>query len=66
MTIHSSSYIKKKKLISLKLQATPFNQKDIDIYLEVLVPIGKIRNIRQLAGIIKAFKGIKHGELVII
>jgi CopG family nickel-responsive transcriptional regulator len=34
--------------------------------LEVLVLKGKTRNIQKLADNIKALKGIKHGELVII
>ena len=34
--------------------------------LEVLVVRGKARNVRRLADNVKAIKGVKHGELVII
>ena len=36
-----------------------------DICLEVLIVKGKAKNVRKLAEIIKALKGVKHGELVV-
>ena len=37
-----------------------------DLCLEVLIVRGKAKNVRKLADNIKALKGVKHGELVVV